>query len=182
MLNALANIATSRWYWLALLLLGLSLEAAALYFQYVLGYGPCVLCIQVRILVLSLMLVALLALAVHRSWIGRLGAHLLATAVLAMLAQRAWSLLGIERGFVQGECSFDLGLPAWLALDQWFPAMFQVHEACGYTPALPFGLTMAEVLLPLSALLLVLSIGLLLATLVRRRGRQQGDPGANASV
>jgi disulfide bond formation protein DsbB len=177
LLNALANIATSRWYWLTLLVLGLSLEATALYFQYVLSYGPCVLCIQVRILVLCLMLVALLALAVRRSWLGRLSAHLLATVVLVLLVQRAWSLLGIERGFVQGECSFDLGLPAWLALDQWFPAMFQVHEACGYTPALPFGLTMAEVLLPFSGLLLLLSIGLLLATLVRRRGREQGNQG-----
>jgi disulfide bond formation protein DsbB len=109
-----------------------------------------------------------------------LSAHLLATGVLAGLVQRAWLLLGIERGFVQGECSFDLGLPAWLPLDQWFPLMFQVQEACGYTPALPFGLTMAEVLLPFSGILLLLSIGLLLATLMSHRG--QGKQGAKSSV
>ena len=173
MLNTLANIAMSRWYWLALLVLGVSLEATALYFQYVLDYGPCVLCIQVRIWVLGLLLVALLALAVHGTRAGRLTAHLLTTVVLAGLVQRAWLLLGIERGFAAGECGFDLGLPAWLPLDRWFPAMFQVHEACGYTPTLPFGFTMAEVLLPFTSALLLLSIALLLVTLVRSRVRSQ---------
>jgi disulfide bond formation protein DsbB len=173
-LKILAGVSVSRWYWLALLALGLSLEATALYYQYVAGYGPCVLCIQVRIGVLALMLVGLLGLAVHRVWAGRLTAHLLTTAVLAGLVQRAWLLLGIERGFVEGECSFDLGLPPWLALDKWFPAMFQVHEACGYTPQLPGGVTMAEVLLPFTSVLLLLSIGLLVVTLLSARARGQG--------
>jgi disulfide bond formation protein DsbB len=174
-LNVLVNIAMSRWYWLSLLLLGLSLEAIALYYQYVLDYGPCVLCIQVRIWVLGLVLVAPLALALCRIRAGRLVAHLVTTAILAGLAQRAWLLLGVERGFVEGECSFDLGLPSWLALDQWFPALFQVHEACGYTPVLPFGFTMAEVLLPFSGGLLLLSTALLLTTLLTSRGRGQGS-------
>jgi len=175
-LNTLANMAQSRWYWLALLALGFSLEATALYFQYVMDYGPCVLCIHVRILVLGLMLVMLLALAVHRTQAGGLVAHLLSTMLLAGLAQRAWLLLGIERGFVEGECSFDLGLPSWLPLDHWFPAMFQVHQACGYTPPLPLGFSMAEVLLPLSIVLLLLSISLLLATLFSLRSVRQPTP------
>jgi len=174
--NILANMTLSRWYWLTLLSLGLSLEATALYFQYVLGYGPCVLCIHVRILVLGLMLVALVALAVRRAPAGRLVAHLLSTVVLAALVQRAWLLLGIEHGFVEGECSFDLGLPSWLPLDQWFPAMFQVHQACGYTPTLPLNFTMAEVLLPFSIVLLLVSIGLLLTTLFSLRAGCQPAP------
>ena len=135
----LANMAVSRWYWLALLVLGLALEAAALYFQYVMDYPPCALCIHVRILVLGVILVALFALAVYRTRTGRLAAHLLTALLLGVLTQRAWLLLGIERGFVEGECGFDLGLPSWLPLDQWFPAMFQVHTTCGYTPLLPLG-------------------------------------------
>jgi disulfide bond formation protein DsbB len=162
-LNMLANITMSRWYWLLLLALGLSLEATALYFQYVLDYRPCVLCIHIRIVILGLMLVALLALAVRRTLTGRMVAHLLSAVVLAGLVQRAWLLLGIERGFVEGECSFDLGLPTWLPLDQWFPAMFQVHTACGYTPTLALGFSMAELLLPLSIVLLLMSVGLLVA-------------------
>ena len=156
-MNTLANMAQSRWYWLALLALGFSLEATALYFQYVMDYGPCVLCIHVRILVLGLMLVMLLALAVHRTQAGGLVAHLLSTMLLAGLAQRAWLLLGIERGFVEGECSFDLGLPRWLPLDQWFPAMFKVWEACGYTPYVLFQVSMAESLLVIFGLLFLVS-------------------------
>lgn len=169
MLNSLANMARSRGYWLALLVLGLALEVIALYFQYGLDYGPCVLCIHVRILVVGLMLVALLGLAVRRSRAGLVFAHLLSTAILAALVHRGYLLLGIERGFVFGECNFDLGLPAWLPLDRWVPVMFEVQEACGYTPVLPLGFTMAEVLLVLSAVLLLLSLGLVLAMLFARR-------------
>jgi disulfide bond formation protein DsbB len=176
MLNILANMAMSCWYWFALLALGVSLEATALYFQYALGYGPCVLCIHVRILVLGLMLVALLALVLRRSLAGRLLVHLLATLALAALVQRTWMLLGIERGFVEGECSFDLGLPPWLALDQWFPTLFQVQQACGYTPPLPLGLSMAEALFLLSILVLLASSGVLLATLLSVRAGPRPAP------
>ena len=176
-MNILANMAVSRWYWLALLVLGLALEATALYFQYAMDYPPCALCIHVRILVLGLILVALFALVVHRTRTGRLAAHLVTTLVLAALTQRAWLLLGIERGFVEGECSFDLGLPSWLPLDHWFPVMFQVQTTCGYTPPLPLGFSMAEALLPLSIILLILSISLLLMTLVSLRS---GRPSPSA--
>lgn len=166
-MKLLRTVAASSGYWLALLLLAVALEATALYYQYALDFGPCVLCIQVRIWVLVLALVALPALAVYKVRAWRLGAHLLTTLVLGALVTRAWLLLGTERGFVQGECNFDLGLPVWLPLDQWFPTLFQVHEACGYTPSLPVGFTMAEVLLPLSGVLLLLSLALLLVTMWR---------------
>jgi len=168
MLTPLANLTRRGWYWLALLVFGLVLEATALIYQYILDYGPCVLCIHVRIWVAALVLVSLLGLALRGSWPGRLAIQVLTVGVLAGLTERAWLLLAVERGTVQGECSFDLGLPAWLALDQWFPLMFQVQEACGITPPLPFGFTMAEVLLPVAAVLLAVNALLLLATLLHR--------------
>jgi len=119
--NKLAAIGRSPWYWLALLLLGLAMEGMALFYQHVLGYGPCVLCIQVRLWLLGLVLVALAALVMRRSRLGLVAAHALSALVLAGMLERAWRLLGIERGTVEGECSFDLGLPAWLPLDHWFP-------------------------------------------------------------
>ena len=57
MMNTLNAIGKSVWYWLAILGLGAFMEAAALYFQYGLGYGPCVLCIHIRIYVMAIMLV-----------------------------------------------------------------------------------------------------------------------------
>ena len=55
-----------------------------------------------------------------------------------------------------------LGLPSWFALDEWFPVLFGVWEACGDTPELLFGITMAEALIVLSWVLLLSSAALLL--------------------
>jgi disulfide bond formation protein DsbB len=174
MLNTLANAARSRRYWLALLALAVLFEATALYFQYALDYGPCVLCIHVRMLVAGLMLVSLLGFALYRTRSGSIVAHLFSIVVLAGIVQRAYLLLGIERGFVEGECSVELGLPAWLPLDQWFPLMFQVHAACGYTPVMPMGVTMAELLLVSCGALLLFNLGLLLAMLFQTGARVAG--------
>jgi disulfide bond formation protein DsbB len=46
MLGRLAKIGKSSLYWLALVLIGLSFEAVALFYQYVLEEMPCVLCIR----------------------------------------------------------------------------------------------------------------------------------------
>jgi disulfide bond formation protein DsbB len=166
MLRRLAGVGIRPHYWLVLLVVGLSMEALALFFQHVLGYGPCVLCIHIRIGVLCLVLVALAGLMLRATWGGRVVAHALVTAVAAGLFERSWLLLGIETGRVESECSFDLGLPAWLALDRWVPPLFEVQGSCGVTPALPFGFTMAEVLPVFSAALLLASVAVLLATLL----------------
>jgi disulfide bond formation protein DsbB len=168
MLNKLTTIGNSAWYWLALIALGFSMEAIALIYQYMLDYYPCVLCIHVRIWVLGIILTALLGLLVRRVRGLRLTAHVLMTGMMAGLLERSWMLLGIERGTVEGSCDFDSGLPAWFALDQWFPAMFKVWEACGYTPELLLGITMAEGLVVLSAALLLISAVLTIADYQRR--------------
>ncbi len=165
MLNRLAVIGGSAWYWLAILVTGLSLEAVALYYQYALDYYPCVLCIHVRIWVLGFVLVALLALLVRSFRYLRILVHGLTVVLSIGLLERAWMLLGIERGTVEGSCSFDSGLPAWFALDQWFPVLFKVWEACGYTPELLFGITMAESLVLLGAAALLVSVTMTVASI-----------------
>ena len=142
------------------------MEALALTYQYVLEYQPCVLCIHVRIWVMGLMLLALIGLSMRNNRILRTAAHALTVVVMVGLLERSWMLLGTERGFVEGSCDFDLGMPAWFALDTWFPAMFKVWEACGYTPELLFGITMAEALLAISAALLLATIALTIATVL----------------
>jgi len=165
MLNRLGAIGAGAWYWLAILATGLSLEAVALYYQYALDYYPCVLCIHVRIWVLGFVLAAMLALFVRSFRYLRTLMHGLTVVLSLGLLERAWMLLGIERGTVEGSCSFDSGLPAWFALDQWFPALFKVWEACGYTPELLFGITMAESLVLLGAATLLVSVTMTVASL-----------------
>jgi len=163
----LARIGGGTGYWLALMVLGVALEATALFYQYVLNYFPCVICIHVRIGVLGLVVAALLGLFLRHTRATRFFGHLLVSVVLAWLLERSWMLLAVERGTVDGSCDFDAGLPAWFALDQWFPLVFKVWEACGYTPQMGLGVSMAEVLVALFAGLAALSIALSIATLWR---------------
>lgn len=167
MLDKLQKIAHSRGYWLALVALGLGFIAVALFYQYVLETPPCVLCIQVRIWFAGLILIAISASIFNKRWLRR-GAHVLTVLIATGLLERSYLLLGTERGFVFRDCGFDLGLPSWLALDTWLPQLFRVEATCGYTPELLFGITMAEALIVFSALFLVISLALTLASFMRR--------------
>jgi len=169
MLSKLEIIGSSVWYWLALVVLGLSMQAVALAYQHVLEYMPCVLCIHVRIWVLGFILLALLALFLRSSRPLLIIVHVLNTVIMIGLLERAWMLLGTERGTVEGSCGMDLGLPSWFALDVWFPGLFRVWEPCGYTPELLFGITMAEALMVFSAVMVLVSVTLTLATLSGRK-------------
>ena len=169
MLDTLARIGRSYLYWLALLLIGLSFEAVALFYQHVLEEMPCVLCIQVRLWVMALILVSLLVLLLRPARFMHIPGHLLTVVIAAGLLERSYQLLGTERGFAVGDCGFDLGLPAWFTPDKWFPAMFQVETSCGYTPELLFGISMAEALIVVSVLFMLVSVAMMVAAIARPR-------------
>ncbi|MDH5391680.1 MAG: disulfide bond formation protein B [Gammaproteobacteria bacterium] len=168
MFKKISDISLSKYYWLGLLILAVSLEVSALFYQYVLGYLPCVLCIHVRILVFAIMLVAAFAFAYLKKKYVVFISQLLMVLLSAALFERSYQLLGTERGFVFGDCNMESGLPVWFALDRWIPSVFKVWEACGYTPELLFGITMSEALIVLSAILLLLSSAMLLVLFFRR--------------
>ncbi len=173
MLDTLATIGRSSYYWLALALIGLVSESVALFYQYVLEEMPCVLCIQVRLWVMALIIVALLMLMLRQLRGMLVAGHLLTVVIAAGLLERSYQLLGTERGFLLGDCGFTLGLPAWFTPDKWFPAMFQVETTCGYTPELLFGITMAEALIVESALFVLLSLAMTVAAIsVSNAGRK----------
>ena len=169
MLDKIFSLSQSIWYWLLLIIVGIASEGIALFYQYALDVRPCVLCIHTRIWILGLIIVASLALLIRRSGKLVVVAHALTTLIMAGLLERSYQLLGTERGWVFGSCDFDLGLPKWLALEEWFPSMFKVWEACGYTPELLFGITMAEALLVMSASMVLISFVLTITAFVGRR-------------
>ena len=173
MLTKLTLISRSSWYWLALVVIGLSFEAVALFYQHVLGEYPCVMCIHVRIWVLALIIVALAGMFLCRIRSLNALAHLSTIIVAFGLLDRAYRLLGTERGFYNGDCGFDLGLPAWFALDDWFPAIFKVETSCGYTPELLFGITMAEALIVISAVLVLVSVTMTSISVFKGSGNQR---------
>ena len=164
MLEIVSRLRQGNLYWILLIILGISLEGGALYYQYVLDELPCVLCIHVRIWVLGFVALAVLALLFDiNQWFNR-GFHLINTIIMVGLVERSWQTLAVERGWVFGECDMESGLPSWFALDKWFPAVFEVQAACGYTPLILFNITMAEVLMLVSSGLLLVSLALLVAS------------------
>ena len=71
-LSALQRFCHQRTSWAILFASGLALELAALYFQYVLKFDPCVMCIYIRVAVLGIMLSALVGLVMPKFWLVRL--------------------------------------------------------------------------------------------------------------
>lgn len=139
-------------YWLAVVAVGLTMEGIALYYQYGLNYGPCILCVHVRAWILGMVLVATAAVFFRKRRIVAMAAHVLLLALAVGLLSTSWETLGIERGWVFGSCELKAEFPTWLPLHGWFPAAFEAWELCGYTPELLFGVTMAEGLVAVATL------------------------------
>lgn len=164
----LIDLSQQRRYWVLLVLSGLALECGALFYQYVLDEWPCVLCIHVRIWVLAFVLLGLPAIFCTRSRTAMRLFHGGSVVIMLGLLERSWQTLAIERGWVFGDCDMELGMPAWFALDKWAPWLFEVQTSCGYTPLIIFNISMAEVLLVFSALLVIISATLFVASWLAR--------------
>lgn len=165
MVEKLARFATEIWFWLALVVLGVALEAGALFYQYALDYGPCVLCIHVRLWVAGFIAIGVLGLVVSKIRPLRILALVLSVIASIGLIERSWAALAVERGWTEGECSMELGLPAWFAVDRWLPSVFEAWEPCGYTPYIVGKVTMAETLVAMGAALLVVCIVVTVASM-----------------
>ncbi len=161
MMNMAIRLSQHRIYWVLLLVLGITLEGVALYYQYMLDEWPCVLCIHIRIWVLGFILVAILGLFLGAYRTINRTLHLLNSAIMIGLVERSWQTLAVERGWVFGDCNMDAGLPPWFALDRWFPLVFEVQTTCGYTPLIALNFSMAEILMVMSVMLLIVSLVLL---------------------
>ena len=114
---------------------------------------------------MGFVVVAILAILIKRFKAVIHALHILNSLMMVGFVERSWQTLAVERGWVFGNCDMEAGLPRWFQLDQWFPALFEVKTSCGYTPLIIFNISMAEVLMVASALLLGLSLLLLVASI-----------------
>ena len=144
--------------WLAVFTLGLGLLAAALYWQYVIGDDPCQVCIQARLWAVGLGLVGALMLILPDNAIARMSGMVLGFITSAGMGERAYYLYEIENFRGDGSCEFTLGMPPWFAVDQWFPALFEVRNICSYTPEIAFGISMAEALMGISLFVCAIAV------------------------
>ena len=132
---------------------GSALLAVALYYQYVLGDEPCQVCIHARLWVVAFTLIALVMLVTSQHRVLRVVANIGVVVSCAGLTERARYLYQLENGIGDGSCQFQLGMPNWFAVDQWVPWLFEVRNLCSFTPTMLFGLSMAESLMGIGALL-----------------------------
>jgi disulfide bond formation protein DsbB len=168
-IKQLKQFSQSQWYWLMYIVTGLALLATALYFQYSLEELPCVVCIQIRLLISLLIIVSIVGLVSrHNKVINRLS-HLSVVLIAISFVERCYLLLGTEKGFVFADCGFSLGLPAWFAIEEWLPWLYRIETSCGYTPEIIFGITMAEALMLLSSSLLLLSLSVFVCSFINLR-------------
>jgi disulfide bond formation protein DsbB len=63
----------------------------------------------------------------------------------------------------------SLGLPQWLAVDQWIPWLFGVQTTCGYTPIIAWNISMAESLMAMAVVLCLSASVMLFVALQRNR-------------
>ena len=163
-LNAMAN---KQWYWIANISAGLSFMIVALLYQYNFEYDPCVMCIQIRLWVSLWIIVSIIGLIMPPIRPLKTILHLSIVSIAVAMVERSYQLLGTERGFVFGDCGFELGLPSWFAIDEWMPSIYRIETSCGYTPELIFGISMAEFLMVFSVAFLLLSLCVSLVYLIR---------------
>jgi disulfide bond formation protein DsbB len=164
MLKQLKTVAHSYWYWLFYIVAGISTMAVALYHQHGLDEMPCMMCIHVRLWISLLIIVSVIGLLVRKNRVMNSLVHMSTVLIAIALTRKSYQLLGTERGFLVTECSFDLGLPDWFAIDAWLPWLYRVETTCGYTPEVLFGITMAEGLMVMSVCLLLVSTCVALAS------------------
>ena len=145
-------------FWWALFALGSGLLVAALYWQYVIGDDPCQVCIQARLWAVALSLLGAVMLLLPESLFTRLAGLILAFIASAGMGERAYYLFEIENFRGDGSCEFTLGMPSWFAVDQWFPALFEVRNICSYTPEIALGISMAEALMGIAFVVCVITL------------------------
>lgn len=144
-MSKLAVLSQTRYAWLVLLLTAIGLEAAALYFQYVMLLDPCVMCIYIRAAVLGIILAGVLGLIAPKLWLVRF------IAMGTWGASASWGLaLSIELNDMQVDpspfstCSFYPEFPTWLTLDTWLPSVFMPTGMCSDTPWTFLSVSMAQ--------------------------------------
>jgi len=146
MLDSLYEFSKKRLFWYLVAGYFFLMEMIALFYQYVLEWYPCALCVQVRAWVWGAVFAALATAFVHdRFWLRWAGLTLTGVFLGGGL-YTSWYAWGVERGTVISSCSMGAGFPSFMPLDQWIPFLFGAQGACGQSPPMLF-LSMVESLL-----------------------------------
>ena len=133
MLSRLSTFVVNPLSWWLLAASALGLELCALFFQYVMGLEPCIMCIYQRVAIIGLVFAGLLG-ALGTKW--QL-VRLIAFTIWAISS--IWGLqLAIEHVDIQTStdsffytCDLIPNFPTWMPLHEWLPSLFAATGDCG---------------------------------------------------
>jgi disulfide bond formation protein DsbB len=168
----LSNLPVNTRAWQLLAVTAFCLELSALYFQYVMGLAPCIMCIYQRAAIWAIFFAGV---------VGSIGnKHI----VLRLIAFALWGvgavwglLIAIEHVEIQSatlsflySCEFVPNFPTWAPLHKWLPFLFEATGDCGDINWQFFGYTMPQMMIVVySAFTLTLAIILLTRFIDQRK-------------
>jgi len=148
-LKFISDLSVNTRAWQLLTLTAFGLELSALYFQYVMGLAPCIMCIYQRTAVWGIFFAGI---------VGSLGNK---NIVLRLVAFSLWGLsaiwgllIALEHVEIQSatlsflySCEFVPNFPIWAPLHEWLPYLFEATGDCGDINWQFFGYTMPQMMI-----------------------------------
>ncbi|MFC0048266.1 disulfide bond formation protein DsbB [Rheinheimera tilapiae] len=145
MFAAVSRLPFKAWPWLLMSAFAGALLITALYFQYVMGLAPCIMCVYQRFAIVGILLSGL---------VGAFGCQYSLVRWLAYtgwLLSSGWGLkiahdqvleeqLVLSGGF--SSCGIFPDFPTWLPLHEWIPEVFKPTGMCGEILWTLFGYSM----------------------------------------
>lgn len=170
-MNFLSNLSTDSRAWFLLTLSALGLEISALYFQYVMGLAPCIMCIYQRTALWAIFIGGLIGCLGNKFIIGRVIAH----AFWAIGA--VWGLIiAIEHVEIQTAefsfmfaCEIVPNFPAWAPLHEWIPVLFEANGDCGDINWQFFGYSMPQMMIVVFAIYTAIQLAILIPRLFKTK-------------
>ncbi|AOW78419.1 disulfide bond formation protein B [Colwellia sp. PAMC 20917] len=167
----LSDLSVNTRAWQLLSLTVFALELSALYFQYVMGLAPCIMCIYQRTALWGIFFAGI---------VGSMGNK---NIVLRSVAFTLWGvgaiwglLIAIEHVEIQSatlsflySCEFVPNFPSWAPLHEWLPSLFEATGDCGDINWQFFGYTMPQMMIVVFGGFTAVLVVILLAQLINKK-------------
>lgn len=156
--------------WGILLISGIALELAALFFQYVMKLDPCIMCVYQRVAVMGLIAAGIVGIIAPRVWLLRtIGGVIWGISAVwgIKLAYELYKIQSDPNPFAT--CSFLPDFPKWMPLHEWLPSVFMPTGMCTDIPWTFLNVTMAQWMIVIFAAYIVTLLVFVLPILSRER-------------
>ena len=132
-MNYLSHLTTRQSPWLLLAISALGLELSALYFQYILGLEPCIMCVYQRLAIVSIFVAGVIGTVGYKYIIARGIAYIFwgIGAIWGLIIAIEHVEMQENSGSLFFSCEFIPNFPNWAPLHQWIPFLFEATGDCG---------------------------------------------------